>query len=1036
MNSPAPTNPQQNHPTVHVPIVAIGASAGGLEAMSELLTHLSPTTGFAYVYIQHFSPSQPAQLSVVLGSLTSMPVLDALNGMHITVNHVYIIPTNKNLTVVDGVFVVLPKRHKSSLQVSIDQFFSGLAERQPSAAIGILLSGSTTDGTIGLKAIKSAGGITFAQDKTAKFQGISRSAQAEGVVDKVLPPPEIARELDWLSRQPGLFQETTSDEQEGERQPSSQKEEATSDGELICLLQLLRKYIGVDFSHYKTATIRRRVVRRMALYKLGTIPAYMDYIRQHPIEAGLVYNDLLINVTSFFRDTDTMEYLGNVLLPQLLTLKSTHQAFRLWIPACSTGEEVYSLAILLLEALDKLEKSVSIQIFATDLSERVISKARLGRYPDNQVVGISPKRLKRFFTKEEGGYCISKVIRDMCVFATHNVFVDPPFSRIDLISCRNLLIYTDTVLQRKAIATFHYSLNPTGYLVLGKAETVGSSTMLFTQVAKNVKVYARKNIGTRSVIPLVDLLDQRSIVEGMYRKDRQDKNDVHALPPAVQPLTSTDLLAPNQPIPAPKPKEKGLPHPMYMHYKPGQPDDLDQRVNGLLSQYTPASVVVNKDMEIIRFQGSTSLFLEPAPGRANFNLLKMARPELVFDLRTVVNKANKTGQAATKSGLLIRVREQTYQLRLNAIPFLSQTQEPLILVIFEEVTPTTVLAPVAPAQVRSRRIKQLEDELATLRDDMRSMLEEQEAGREELQSANEEIISSNEELQSINEELETSKEEIQSNNEELQTINQELQLSNDQLSEAYDYSDAIFGTIRETVLVLDKDLRVRSANRAFFKTFRVESDDTIGRLLYELGNRQWDIPALRSLLDLVINQNMPIQGYEMTHHFSDLGEKVLRLNARKVVRLQGQAAILLAIEDITDHAQVQRLLVFLQSILTHAPVSIQLFKSVRNDRNTIVDFQLVPLVNELGQRDKQSVPSVEELYKTSYKALYNDTEQMALFNRYVQVVETGEPLQVEIPYKEASQSIWHLISANRFEDGFLLVTSDITGRKKAEESIR
>ncbi|ADB38034.1 CheR family methyltransferase [Spirosoma linguale] len=815
-------------------------------------------------------------------------------------------------------------------------------------------------------------------------------------------------------------------------QRGASQEAETSNDELVALLELLRKFIGVDFTHYKTATIRRRVLRRMALYKLRAVPDYMDYLHQHPTEAGLLYHDLLINVTSFFRDTDTMDYLGNVLFPRLLTTKPPNQPFRLWIPACSTGEEVYSLAILLLEAMDNLDKAVSIQIFATDLSERVIARARLGRYSASQVAEISPRRLKRFFTEDQDGYCISKVIRDLCVFATHNIFVDPPFSRLDLVSCRNLLIYTDNVLQRKAIATFHYALNPTGHLILGKAETVGSSTMLFTQIAKNFKIYARKNMGLRSVMPLVDLLQQRTTTTPGYLNRLDYTSDQEPVPVSgAYPPVTLPVPEPSTPDYPDEAGEKRDLQSMSMHQKPGQPDDLDQRVNGLLTQYTPPSVVVNKDMEIIRFQGSTSLFLEPAPGRANFNLLKMARPELVFDLRTAINKAHKSGQPASKTGLMIRVREQTYHITINAVPFLSQNHEPLILVIFGEVTPTLQPA-ISLTQLRNRRIKQLEDELVTLRDDMRSMFEEQEAGREELQSANEEIISSNEELQSINEELETSKEEIQSNNEELQTINQELQLSNDQLSEAYDYSDAIFGTIRETVLVLDKDLRVRTANRAFFKTFRIEPDDTIGRLLYELGNRQWDIPALRSLLDQVINQNTPIQAYEMVHHFQDLGEKVLRLNARKVVRLQGQAAILLAIEDITDHSQVQRLLIFLQSILAHAPVGIQLFKSVRNERNTIVDFQLVPLVNELGQRDK---PSVEDLYKTSYKALFSDTEQSALFSRYVQVVETGEAMQAEVLDKLARQPEWHLISANRFEDGFLLVTSTITDRKKAEEAI-
>ncbi|WP_052731173.1 CheR family methyltransferase [Spirosoma radiotolerans] len=1011
---------KQQPQTPPVPIVAIGASAGGLEAMSSLLQHLSPTTGLVFMYIQHIGPTHIGQLSDILSRLTEMPVREARNQTPIKANHLYIIPPDQLVEVIDGVLVLKSRRRPSDHLLPIDQFFGSLAERYRAASIGILLSGMANDGTLGLKAIKSAGGITFAQDESAKFQGMLKSAIHEGVVDKVLSLQDIAQEIEWFSHQKGLFQQTAMTEPEEEIplpiEPNTDSED------LGALLKLLRKTIGIDFSHYKMATIWRRVVRRMAIYKLPTLREYTEYLRKHPAEGGLLYNDLLINVTSFFRDTETMDYLRQVLFPQLLQAKSPYEPFRLWVSACSTGEEVYSLAIMIQEVLEEQELHLPIQIFATDLSERVIAKARLGHYASSQLTGVSPKRLKRFFTKDEEGYRINKGIRDLCVFATHNVFADPPFSRIDLISCRNLLIYTDNSLQRKAIATFHYALNPTGYLLLGKAETVGSSTGLFAQVVKNHKIYLRKNNGVRSVMPMVEPPDRSRTRLAQTMTPKPGEERLPASSTIMDPFTTDQ---PTQLVRTKAFERASLPNVSML--TPGHPDDLDFRVDELLSQYTPASVVVNKDMEIIRFRGATSLFLEPAPGKVNFNLLKMARPELVFDLRSIISKANKTGQAVSKTGLQILVRQQTYHVAINAVPFQSQNQEQFTLVFFEEIT-LGVLPPTAPAQLRNRRIKQLEEELATLRDDMRSMLEEQEASREELQSANEEIISSNEELQSINEELETSKEEIQSNNEELQTINQELQISNDQLSEAYDYSDAIFGAIRETVIILDKDLRIRSANRAFYKTFKLEPEDAISRLLYELSNREWDIPALRKLLEQVINENTIVQGYELTHYFPELGEKVLRLNARKVIRLQGQAAILLAIEDITQHKQVERLLEFLQSIITHAPVSIRLFRSVRNERGNIVDFQLVPLTGEVGQWDKQSA---EDLYKNSYKALYSDTEQSALFSHYIQVVETGTPLQLEVPVEQGEQPGWHLVSANRFNDGFLLVTSDITDRKNA-----
>lgn len=1009
---------KQQPRTPPIPIVAIGGSAGGLEAMSSLLQYLSPTTGLVFTYVQPIGPMHANQLADILGRLTQMPVQEARNRTPTRANHLYIIPPDQATEIIEGVLMLKPRRSKTKLPLPIDQFFGSLAARHRAASIGILLSGTVNDGTLGLKAIKAAGGITVAQDGSAKFQGMLKSAINEGVVDKVLSLRDIALEIEWFSRQEGLFQQTARPEPEEEI--LVQTESSTDSEDLIALLELLRKTIGIDFSHYKMATIWRRVVRRMAIYKLPTLREYTEYLRKHPAEGGVLYNDLLINVTSFFRDTETMDYLSQVLLPQLLEAKSPYEPFRLWVSACSTGEEVYSLAIMLQEVLDERDLHLPIQIFATDLSERVIAKARLGHFANSQMGGVSPKRLKRFFTKDEQGYRINKGIRDLCVFATHNVFADPPFSRIDLISCRNLLIYTDNSLQRKAIATFHYALNPTGYLLLGKAETVGSSAGLFAQMVKNHKIYLRKNNGVRSVMPMVEPPDRnRAEVD-------QDKKPI----PSNERLTAfpTSITRFNADKPTKINRNKTLQRsslPNVSMLTPGHLDDLDFRVDELLSQYTPASVVVNKDMEILRFRGSTSLFLEPAPGKVNFNLLKMARPELIFDLRSIISKANKTGQPTSKAGLQIQVRQQTYHVSINAVPFQSQNQEQFTLVFFEEITPA-LLPPAAPAQLRTRRVKQLEEELATLRDDMRSMLEEQEASREELQSANEEIISSNEELQSINEELETSKEEIQSNNEELQTINQELQISNDQLSEAYDYSDAIFGAIRETVIILDKDLRVRNANRAFYKTFKLEPDDAVSRLLYELSNREWDIPALRKLLDQVINEDTVIQGYELTHYFSELGEKVLRLNARKVIRIQGQAAILLAIEDITQPKQVERLLEFLQRIITHAPVSIRLFRSVRNERGNIVDFQRVPLANEPGQQDKQSAA---DLYKNSYKALYSDTEQSDLFSHYIQVVETNTPLQLEIPVEQGEQKGWHLVSANRFNDGFLLVTSDITDRK-------
>jgi two-component system CheB/CheR fusion protein len=840
-----------------VPVVAIGASAGGLEAVSQLFENLSATTGFAFVYIQHLDPNFESHISSIIGRVTPMPVGEAEHLLRIEPDHVYIIPPSQDIEIVDGVLTLLPRRPRSNIHMPIDQFFVSLANRQQEGAIAILLSGAASDGTLGLKAIKAAGGITIVQDKTAQFQSMPQTAIYEGVVDLVLPPKEIAKELERLSHQSYIFRLTALVEGPNEVQ--------TPDEELKAVIQFIRKSIGVDFTHYKVSTIRRRIIRRMLLFKLEKLQDYVLYMKQHASEVTALYSDLLINVTHFFRDEETMDYLKKIVLPQIIKNKPVREPLRIWIPACSSGQEAYSIAMLILEVLDDRTPSPSVHIFATDLSESAIAKARQGIYSRSEVMDISTQRLQRFFTKVDDQYRISRTIRDLCVFAPHNIFKDPPFSRLDLISCRNLLIYLDNVLQKKAIATFHYALNPTGFLLLGKSETIGSSASFFAHLEKNYKIYVRKN-------------------------------DVTSRP--------SFEMKPQMPEPVPMDESNRLPNP-----KPGNtPNSLDSVVdNLLLSQYVPASVVVNQDLDILQFRGSTGLFLEPLPGKASLNLLKMARPSLLFELRNTVHKAGKSGEPVRKTGLEIKVKNKTHQVSIEAVPLKTVTEERLFLVIFEEITPSGV-PETGLAGVRTRRIKQLEDELSTLREDLHSIIEEQEANNEELQSANEEIISSNEELQSINEELETSKEEIESSNEELQTINQELQQRNDQLTEAYAFAEDIFSTIREATLVLNKDLRVMSANRAFYTIFRVQPEETEGRLLYELGNRQWNIPKLRHMLDEVIGKNAQFQGFEVTHDFPEIGEKVMYLNARMVVRQHSQEAILVAIEDITEHRQVQHML--------------------------------------------------------------------------------------------------------------------------------
>ncbi len=877
-----------------------------MEAFIDLLQHLSPETGLSYVYIQHLDPSYESHLTTILAKYTQMPVFEASHFMRIEPNSVYVIPPNKNMEIVDGVLTLSPREDRPIINLPIDRFFISLAKRQKEGAIAVVLSGNANDGTQGLKAIKMAGGITFAQDDTAKYQSMPKSAVAEGVVDKILSPAKIAAELDRLGKKTPILQEVMTTD--------ASDEAADQNGEMRSIIQLIRKTTGVDFSHYKMNTIRRRIIRRMLLHQLDSLEDYAKYLRQHTAEVTLLYNDLLINVTSFFRDPETSDYLQQHVLPRLLQQKDSGDPFRIWVPACSTGEEVYSLAMLIMEFMGDRVANVAIQIFATDLSEGAIAKARVGIYSPQELTNVSPKRLQRFFIKVDHHYRIVKLIRDLCVFAPHNVFKDPPFSRLDLISCCNLLIYLDSALQKKIIATFHYALSPNGYLVLGRSETIGDSTPMFTHPDKKFKVYTRKNTGNSRI--------------------------GFELAPHLRGMERTKVLLPNKQMPI----------------KETNNGDLEDLVNNiLLHQYTPATVVINKDLEIMQFRGSTSLFLEPAPGKASLNLLKMARPGLSFELRNAVRKCIKTSQPVTKSGLEIKIRDQLQMVGFEVLPLKADQDDPLFLIILKEEVPPIPVERYSP-QSKSKRVKELEEEVNSVREDMRSIIEEQATSNEELQSANEEILSSNEELQSINEELETSKEEIESSNEELRTINQELQARNEDLAESNEYAETIFNTIREAVLTLDKDLRINSANNAFAKTFGLLSEEIQGRLLYELGNRQWDIPELRELLEDVMAKNKPFSGYGIRHVFQNVGEKILVLNGRKIIRSDHrQQLVLLAIEDITEHRKAEQLVAereaWFRQMSDNAPVMIWVAgpdKRCTFFNNTWLEFTGRTLEQEIG----------------------------------------------------------------------------------------
>ena len=837
----------ENKEKTNCPIVAIGASAGGLEALTHLVENLSGDTGAAYVIIQHLSAGHDSSLPELLARKSLMKVHSVEDGMAVEPDRLYIMPPGVSLSFLDGRFSLSPLAKGARAHV-IDQFLTTLAPALQSKAIAVILSGTAADGAAGIRAIKAEGGITFAQDDTARFQGMPKHAIESGYIDFVLSPERIALELKAILQ--GMYKNDLRVEHIEKNEEELRK---------IHII-LLHKH-DVDFTLYKQTTIIRRIIRRMSLNRLNSLDQYIKLLRESPVEVDHLYKDLLINVTSFFREPTLYTALSKKIFPALLKNRRSNDPIRIWIPACATGEEPCSIAICLFEYLKDKAMSTPIQIFATDLSEPAINKARAGLYNKNSLMNVSPQRLRKFFVKVDGNYQIIKPIRDVCIFATHNLLKDPPFSRMDIISCQNVLIYMEHAAQKKIMQAFHYALRPNKYLLLGKSETIGSSTDLFEQVDKDLRIYTKKSAPANMQFNF-------SIRSQAYLPDMDLKDDKLLISPQTREV------------------------------------DIEKEAEKMmLSLYMPASILINKDLHILRFYGATFPFLQPASGKASLHLLKMIRDELVFELRSLIKLARKEGKAARKENVQVNENGQLRSITLEVVPVKTLASEPCMLIVF---LPSVYYLPAqVPKQVptyrqneKDRRILSLEAELKEAREHAKSMTEDFEATREELQSANEEVLSSNEELQSINEELETSKEELQSTNEELITINEELQLRNNDLKESVEYAQAIVETIREPLVVLNTDLRILNANYAFYSTFRLSQDDVEGNYLYEIGNSMFDIPDLRSQLKKTTTKNDGFQDFQLKHYFAGLGNKVLILNA---MRMNGEsnrkARILLAIED-------------------------------------------------------------------------------------------------------------------------------------------
>ncbi len=805
-------------------MVAVGASAGGVEAFTEFTRNLPFDTGFAYVFIQHLDPTHQSILSELMAKATRMPVSEVTNGMQIAPNHIFVIPPNTTMSISGNTLELVPREDPHAVHMSIDRFMRSLAEAKSNRAIGVVLSGSGSDGTLGLSEIQAQGGVTFAQDEaTARYDSMPHSAIAAGCADYILAPKEIAHELGRISKHPFVARP----------EPHADAQLADSSGTgLDSIFQLVRRHTGVDFTHYRQTTILRRIQRRMLVHKLERLSDYVHYLQSSSAEIKALYQDMLINVTSFFRNPKVFDALKTEVFPQILKYHAPEQSIRFWIPGCATGEEAYSLAIVLLEYLGERAPQIPVQLFGTDVSDTSVARARNGIYSENIQGDVSPERLRRFFTKVEGGYRISKSIRDICIFAQQNLISDPPFSQMDLISCRNLLIYLEPVLQNKVISLFHYAARPEGFLLLGASEGIGSVANLFALENRALKIFSKKATAARQVVSF-SLNPPR---------DRQESSALRL------PTRSAD---PN------------------WNYLEAQ-KEFDRR---LLTQFAPATVFVNEDFEIVHTRGNVNRYLKLATGRASLNILKMAREGILLDLRNAIGKAKKQNAPVHKQHIQFKNEDgdggpgsDTRFVDLEITPVnLGNLKEQYFMIVFRDVAaapasrrPTPTKASLRKeSELDSGRVAKLEQELSATKEYLQAVIETQEATNEELQSANEEILSSNEELQSTNEELETAKEELQSANEELSTVNDELRSRNSEVSQVNTDLSNLLESIEISVVMIGSDMTIRRFTPKAQKFLSLIAAD-VGRPLLNI-NPVIEIPDFQASVLQVIRDSRPVE---------------------------------------------------------------------------------------------------------------------------------------------------------------------------------
>ncbi|MGK5084367.1 CheR family methyltransferase [Bdellovibrionota bacterium FG-1] len=989
------------HPRTYVR----GSSKVLLEAFKTLLSHTPVDTGMAFVLIQHLDPKHESMTPEILARSTGMPVKEIKDGMRVQPNNVYVIPPNCNLGFAHGLLKILPRTESRGLHMPLDFFFRELAEAQKTRAIGVVLSGTASDGTQGLRSIKAEGGITLVQDpESAKYDGMPRSAIASGVVDLISTPEGIAAELARIARHPYVIP------QGAEIEPEPKKK----DESLSKIFFLLRSITNVDFSHYKSNTIQRRIARRMLLQKTDELAKYANFLENNPDEIKALFADILIHVTGFFRDKKVFDDLKTRILPKYMKNRDRSLPFRVWVPGCSTGEEAYSIAMTFLELQDESKEHTKIRtplsIFATDISEQALQKARTAIYPESISEEVSKERLKKFFDKVDGGgYRIAKWLRDSCLFSRHDVTRDPPFAKVDLISCRNVLIYFDSELQKIVLPIFHYALNPNGILLLGKSESVGGFSDLFSLTDTTNKIYSKTHITTPLKIqfPL-------------------SRYSVERLTPGQKASESTP---------------RGI--------------DVKRELERItVAEYAPPAVVINDVFEIVQSQGDTAPFLRLSPGHPSFNLLRMAHPELIADLRAAIQAARKTDGRLVKEGLCFRDGGKLRTLTIKVVPIPSPSKEPYFTVFFEEAkdqdgrkTETRSKTRKARAEttkeskrnqylraVTDRHHLEVQKKLSANQEYQQSLIEEYETAQEELVSSNEELQSTNEELQSTNEEMETSKEELQSANEELTTVNDEMQTRNSEMISLSSDLINLLSSVDIPIVMVGSDGKIRRFTPKAGKALKLIPTD-VGRPIGDI-KPNIQVPDLDLLVsDVMEHMTMKeVETQDGQGHWYNLQVRPYRTADNKI---DGAVIALLDIDALKRNAETIK-------------KTADDLKMARDDAASIIQSQPIPLLvigshyrvklaNDIFYKKFKVSPSetVGRLISELGSSQWNIQKLQKLVETTLNQGVNFDSFEVEHDFPQIGRKIMlvsstktHLIGTN--EAAVLLAIEDVTDQRNSE----